>query len=775
MRSFSPTARGATAVAVAVSVWIGTGWGGTATVNAVSNYGSLAVAVFATLSTAAAARRSAGRRRAAWTMLAIAVGGWALGTATWIYYDTVLHIPPFPSPADFAYLMFPVAACIGLALFPTGYTGHSPSRLAIDAFIIAAALFQISWVTVLQPVYEAGGTSRFAMGLSLAYPVGDVVVIMVALLVLARARTGQRRTLALLTTGAILMAVSDSVFVHLTARNTIGTASVADIGWVLALLCIGLAGLPHGGELGVAHLRPPSRAALSLPYLPTAVAVAVCAPVCFRTPGMGGLFVSSVLLVVAVMARQFFVVRENRALLKVVADQAMRDPLTGLANRALFNDRITHAMQLRQRDRQAAAVLSLDLDDFKLVNDNLGHPAGDVLLKLVAERIRSCVRPGDTVARLGGDEFAILMEGSTEHARVVAHRVISAFDETFAVDGHDLLLRPSVGLALAAPDDSDLTADELLKHADVAMYSAKRSRIGGVHTFDAELHGHGHGDPAGLIEAIGAGRSGATTVELLGQLRHAIDHDGLSVVYQPKFDLEDGRVAGVEALVRWPHPERGLLGPDEFLPLVREHGLTRALTDVVLTRTLDDVCGWRRRGFDVPVAVNVFAPSLCDLALPDRILGELHDRALGPEVLTIEITEDLLLDDLERASAVLADLRWHGVRVAIDDFGSGYSALRYLSELPIDEVKLDRGFIAPILDDPRAAAIVRAVVDLAHVLGVTTVAEGVENEATAIRLREYGCEVAQGFHFSRPITAADVGELLATASAARAPASARSS
>lgn len=199
---------------------------------------------------------------------------------------------------------------------------------------------------------------------------------------------------------------------------------------------------------------------------------------------------------------------------------------------------------------------------------------------------------------------------------------------------------------------------------------------------------------------------------------------------------------GVEALVRWPHPERGLLGPDEFLPLVREHGLTRALTDFVLARALDDVCGWRRRGFDVPVAVNVFAPSLSDLALPDRILGELHDRTLSPAVLTIEITEDLLLDDLERASAVLAALRWHGVRVAIDDFGSGYSALRYLGELPIDEVKLDRGFIAPILDDRRAAAIVRAVVDLAHVLGVTTVAEGVENEATAIRLREYGCEVA---------------------------------
>jgi diguanylate cyclase (GGDEF)-like protein len=464
---------------------------------------------------------------------------------------------------------------------------------------------------------------------------------------------------------------------------------------------------------------------------------------------------------------------ENRRLHLVVSDQAMRDPLTGLANRALFNDRLTHAMQMHLREHQPVAVLSLDLDDFKLVNDNLGHPAGDALLVLVAERILACVRTGDTVARVGGDEFAVLLEGRTEQSRLVAQKLMAAFDDLFLIDGHDLLLRPSIGLAVATADDTELSAQGLVRHADVAMHSAKRSRTGGVHTFDPEMHPLDPNAPTGAPMG-GAGRTGSSTVRLLGQLRHAIDHAGLSLVYQPKFGLRDGELVGVEALVRWPHPERGLLGPDQFLPLVREHGLMRSVTDLVIGQALDDAARWQADGFRVPMAVNMFAPSLCDLSLPDRIQRSLDDRGLSPDVLTIEITEDLLLDNVDRTRTVLDSLRERGVRVAIDDFGSGYSALGYLCELPIDEIKLDRQFIAPILVDPRAAAVVRAVVDLAHELGMTTVAEGVENAATSAMLREYGCDVAQGFHYSMPLTAADLRELLPGVTS-RAPASSRSS
>lgn len=771
MRRIPLLASSATVVAVGLSVWLVAGWGGDAVVSNACNYGGLAVAVFATTCAGLAARWSEGRRRVSWTLLALAVGGWAVGSALWVYYEAA-GIAPFPSVADAAYLLFPVAAGIGLALFPTGYSGHSHIRLAIDGFIIAAALFQISWVTVLQGVDAARGTSRFALGLSLAYPVGDLVVIMVALLVLARARTGQRRTLAMLTIGVILMALSDSAFTYLTANGGYRPGSVSDIGWLAGLLVIGLAALlsHRGREVDGTPLRPPSRLAMSLPYLPTAVAIVVCAPICLRTPGMGALFLSSVLLVGAVMARQFFVVGENRRLLEVVADQAMRDPLTGLANRALFNDRLAHAMQLYERDSRTVSVLSIDLDDFKLVNDNLGHHAGDDLLVLVAQRLLGCARTGDTVARLGGDEFAMLVEGREDYSRLVAHRVVQAFDELFVVDGHDLLVRASVGYAVAATGFDRIDADELLTRADVAMYAAKRSRTGGVHAFNPEMHLVDADDRMRAVAATG--HPGAVTFRLLGQLRHAIEHGDLALLYQPKFDLREGRIVGVEALVRWPHPERGLLGPEQFLPLVREHGLMRAVTDVVVAKALDDAAGWRDRGCAVSMAVNVFAPSMCELSLPEKFLRELDARGLPPSMLTVEITEDLLLDHMDRTRAVVNRLRDHRMRVAIDDFGRGYSSLGYLCDLPIDEVKLDRRFIAPILVDPRAAAVVRAVVGLASSLEMTTVAEGVENAATVERLRAYGCGVAQGFHFSRPIPAADVEELV---SSRRAPASTRSS
>jgi diguanylate cyclase (GGDEF)-like protein len=481
-------------------------------------------------------------------------------------------------------------------------------------------------------------------------------------------------------------------------------------------------------------------------------------------------FLSLGLLVIVVLARHFIVVGKIRQLLVMAADQALRDPLTGLANRALFHDRLTHAMQLHQRDNQSVAVLSLDLDDFKMVNDNLGHPAGDALLVLAAERIRGCVRASDTVARLGGDEFAVLLEGRAGDAHVVAHRVVQAFDAPFLIDGHDLLVRPSVGLAVASGKGADASADALLKQADVAMYSAKRSRTSGVHMFTPDMY---LVDPDQNGLAGGTGGDGAGAVKLLGQLRHAIDNGGLSLVYQPKFDLRDETIVGVEALVRWPHAERGLLSPNTFLPLVREHGLMHLLTEYVLARAIDDAVEWHARGVGVPIAVNVFAPSLGDLSLPRQIVNALARRRLRTDALTVEVTEDLLLEDMARTRTVFDKLREDGIRIAIDDFGSGYSALSYLHDLPIDELKLDRQFIAPVLVDWRAAAIVRAVIDLAHVLGVTTVAEGVEDAATVARLREYGCDVAQGYYYSQPIDATAMLELLSATT--RAPAEATSS
>jgi len=753
----------ATAAGVVFAAWLIGGWGGYSTVRVVDDLGSVGFAVFTTVCAGLAARSAHGRQRRAWICLTVGLTGWAVGETIWAYYQLILGMEesPFPSVADVAYLVFPVGACLALVFFPVGFAGQSRIRLVLDGVIVAGALFEVSWVMLLQSAYDGGGgESRFALMVSLAYPVTDIVVLTVAVLVLARARTRQRLTLSLLTAGCVLIALADSAFVYLTADDAYASGSLIDVGWIAALLLLSAAALVSRRAVPTEEQKPqlPSRASTWLPYLPLALAAAVCTPRYLSTPSLGPVLVSSFVLMSAVMARQFVVVRENRRLLEAVAEQALRDPLTGLANRALFHDRLTHAVQLYQRERQSVAVLSLDLDHFKLVNDNLGHAAGDALLALAAQRLLGCVRPGDTVARLGGDEFAILIEGMHDQSGFVADRVIQAFDEPFIVDGHDLLLRPSVGLAVLTAEGAATSAEDLLKQADMAMYSAKRSRASGVHTFTAEMHlvdsreVNGHG-----------GRSGAGAVRMLGQLRHAIDHVGLTVVYQPIFDLRDEQIVGVEALVRWPHPERGLLGPDEFLPLVRQHGLMRSVTELVLARALDDAAEWRRKGVEVPIAVNLFAPSVGDLNLPNQIMRALADRNLTSAALTIEITEDLLLQNVDRARTVLHRLRERGIRIAIDDFGSGYSALSYLRELPIDEVKLDRKFIAPILDDPRAAAVVRAVVDLAHVLGVTTVAEGVEDAQTAWALREYGCEMVQGFYYSPPVGANELLDLVLTA------------
>ncbi len=753
---------GAVVVGVAFAAALISQWGGESMAFNVSQIGLQAFATFAVVCCAMAAWSAEGRQRKAWMAMTFGVTGWAIGAALWIYFESIAHVPPFPSLADAGYLMFPIGAALAMVLFPVGYSGHSRIRFVLDGLIVAGALFEISWVFVLRSIFESEGTSRFALTLALAYPVSEIAIVTVAVLVLARARTGQRTTLAMLSVGVLFMALSDSAFAYFTAHGMYASGHVIDIGWAVAFLIFGMAALigRRGPETEVAISQMPSRISMWLPYVPVAIAALVCFPAYIHTPGLAPILMSSTLLMSAVMARQYMVVRQNQRLLKMVADQALRDTLTGLANRDLFNDRLMHAVALHEHDSQSVAVLSMDLDDFKLVNDSLGHPAGDALLIQAAERLQGCVRTSDTVARVGGDEFAVLMEGLPELSRLVAHRVVSAFEEPFVIDGQQLLMRPSVGLAVASSANPDLSADLLLKQADVAMYSAKRSKSGGLHTFTPDMALADQGDielPTDAAE--GTERGGA--VRLLGELRHAIDHGDLAVFYQPKFDLRTGGIVGVEALVRWPHPKRGLLGPAHFLPLVRKRGLMRAVTDLVLTQALDDAAEWQAMGIGVPIAVNVFAPSLGDLDLPTHIASALAMRGLSPEDLTIEITEDFLLDNIDRTRSVLERLRQRGIRIAIDDFGSGYSALWYLRELAIDEVKLDRHFIAPIRVDPRAAAVVRGVVDLAHVLGVTTVAEGVENAETAERLREFGCEVAQGYYYSPPVSAAAMMNMLA--------------
>ena len=724
---------------------------------------SLVLAVVATVFSALAAQSARGRLRAAWAALTIGLLGWAIGEAIWAYYELVLHEYPFPSVADAAYLMMSVCACAAMLLFPTTHTARSRARMLFDAVIVAASLFVVFWFSVLQPVFEAGSESNLGRVVSLAYPTLDLVTLTIVAYVAVGAGSYQRLPLSLLALAMTSIALADSAFAYLSATDQYSSGHVTDIGWVAGLLLITVAAAAsREGESGRRDsVELPSWASVWVPYAPVMAAGLVAAIQPVEELRSIPMLSTAALLGVAIVARQFLVVSENRRLVANVAEQALRDPLTGLANRDLFRDRLDHAMQFVRRDGLTVGVIVLDLNDFRMVNETLGHDVGDELLILVGRRIAGCVRLGDTVARLGGNEFAVLVEDDVDHVYLVAQRVVEALDESLVINGRKLLVRPSVGLALAESDGRDLSAEELFQRANRAMTSAKRSRLAGVTTFtdDLDLGEERDGQAISGTAPPGAG-SGAEMLRLLGELRHAIDHSELDLAYQPQFDLTTGKIVGVEALLRWPHPTRGVLGPEEFLPLVRRHGLMGAVTAFVLGRALDGAVRWQAVDAGIPVAINFFAPSIVDLRLPDQIAHALAERGLGAAALTVEVTEDLFMTNIGNARSVLNRLRESGTRVSVDDFGSGYSALSYLRDLPIDEVKLDREFVASVLADPRAAAVVSAVVNLARALGLTAVVEGVETAEVAAVLKDLGCDVGQGYYFSPPLTLEELLEVL---------------
>ncbi|MCV7153263.1 putative bifunctional diguanylate cyclase/phosphodiesterase [Mycolicibacterium pyrenivorans] len=757
-----PNARLLGAVIVAVGAGFSalqlSDWSGQPAIRFAADLVVLAIALFATVCAATAARRLLGRRRAAWACVAFGAGGFAAGQLVWAYNGLVRGTVEFQSWADVGYAMQPIGTVLGLMFLLGGHPRATRLRVLLDGVIMAGALFGATWVMLLNTVYAARVMKPTALALTLAYPFADIAVVTIALLLLVRVPAGDRAMVAMLTAGLVLIAVADTAYAYVTTVEGQYLESIS-LGYAWGFLAIGGAALVSRGASRGSEAQPwvPSRVSMWLPFVPVTIAVAVCAPV--MVPMLGPLYIVGIITVFAVMIRQYLVLDQSHRLLAEVSDQVMRDPLTGLASRTLFQSRLDRAMEAPRSDTRSVAVLLMDLDDFKLVNDSHGHAMGDAMLVRFAERLSGAVRPCDTAARLGGDEFAVLMEGDDGSVQTVAQRVVHAFDGPFTVAGHELWVRPSVGLAMTMTDGAEITADELLMQADVAMYAAKKSRSGGLHVFGADM-AHSENSAGVLVADTRSRAGGRIASRQLTELRLAIEHGGLSVVYQPKFDVRTRQIVGVEALVRWPHPRRGLLVPEQFLPLVREHGLMRSVTSLVLDRALDDAARWYAKGVGVPVAVNVFAPSISDTDLPGQLVHALDSRCLPPEILTVEITEDQLLQDMAQTPVVLTMLRDCRIRIAIDDFGSGYSALWYLRDFLVDEVKLDREFIAPILTQPASAAIVRAVIDLAHVLGVIPVAEGVENAETAARLLEYGCDVAQGYYYSPPLPAPAVLELL---------------
>lgn len=427
-------------------------------------------------------------------------------------------------------------------------------------------------------------------------------------------------------------------------------------------------------------------------------------------------------------------ITETQRALDVLEHQATTDELTGLANRTLWHDRVTQALStLRREEAREVVLMLLDLDHFKLVNDELGHAAGDEVLKQVAQRLRAALRDSDTLARLGGDEFAILMPAVPGGARAgehVAAKILGCFEQPFHAADRELFMNASIGIAVS-PDHGE-TVEVLLNHADIAMYRAKRSD--GHYSFYAD-----------------GGNSGTRQLQFSGQLRDALDRNEFELHYQPKLRLQDRQVCGVEALLRWQHPQHGLVRPGQFLPVAEQIGLMAPITSWVLVTALRQCKAWQEAGMHMPVSVNVSARDFQNPRLLERIRGALDVAGVDGECLEIEITEDILMADLERGAAVLDRLRALGVAVAIDDFGTGYSSLAHLKGLAINTLKIDKSFLSDMARDGHDAMIVRSIIDLGHNLGFRLVAEGVEDEQACALLTELGCDAVQGYHVSRPL------------------------
>jgi len=442
------------------------------------------------------------------------------------------------------------------------------------------------------------------------------------------------------------------------------------------------------------------------------------------------------------LARDFnTLTAELKDLYGTLEKMAFSDPLTGLPNRALFNDRVDRIIVISERQQTRFALFMMDLDRFKQVNDTLGHSIGDKLLQQVAERLQGALRKSDTIARLqdetlarlGGDEFAAVlpMVGSGDYAGLAAKRILSEMHEPFVIESHSFNVGISIGIAIYPDNGAD--ADTLMRRADVAMYQAKQNQRG-IAFYDSEQDRHS-----------------VFQLTLEPELRSALERDTLQLYFQPKIDMAGGRICGAEALLRWNHPERGFIPPDAFIPIAEQTGLIEPLTRWVLNKALEQCSQWHAAGFPISVAVNLSARSLHNANIIDHVAQALVNWDVSPRYLYLELTESAIMADPERAMELLTRLHNMGVVLSVDDFGTGYSSLAYLKKLPVDEIKIDKSFVMDMNRDSNDSVIVRSTIDLAHNMSLKVVAEGVEDQDILQHLTSLRCDIVQGYFLSRPL------------------------
>ena len=684
------------------------------------------------------ARRSTGRLRLSWLLVGGGAAAWAAGQAIWSYYEIVRGVPtPFPSLADAGYLLLPILALIGLLVRPShAFMGRGRLRVGLDALLVLVSLFTVSWASAFGEVYRGAGDALASRLVSLAYPAGDVALLTVVVIVLAYAAAGRRAGLLWLGAGLAVFAVGDSGFAYLTATGSYSTGNLVDACWASGFLV-----MAWGAALDDSVSAPSDRArsylAVVLPFAPTLVGLAVLGSQLHGSGTDDMLLAAGVLMVVVLLTRQVVVVTDNHRLVEQMRYQAFHDPLTGLSNRALFHDRLVHAIELERRDRRGLAVVLIDLDNFKVVNDSLGHGFGDQLLVEVGRRLRQAARSGDTVARLGGDEFAILLETGGGAAAEIARRALAALAEPCRLDGRQVATAASIGICLL--DGAGVaSAEEMLQRADIAMYSAKRAGKGQTRLYTTELAGTAN-DELDLQAA------------LLADLAEA----RIDVRFQPILTMER-HLAGVEALARWRFRQTPV-SPAVFIQIARELGCVHLLDEAVLVKAIPVVAPLG----ELKLGVNVDRATLAQPGYPARVRELLDAGGLVPGRLVVEVLE---VDHVERdpaAMASLAALRRLGVIVSVDDFGAGYANLSRVRILRPDVIKIDRSLVEGS-DEPAGATLLLTAVSMGRQVGAAVVAEGVETAEQFAAVLAAGCDGVQGYYLSRPLSETALHEFART-------------
>ena len=698
--------------------------------------GWLQGATYVTIAVLAALRPIlVGADRRLWTWVAAALALRAAGFVVFLAYVREQQPPPYPSLADACWIAMTVALGVGLVQYAGAHVRRMTTTVALDAIVgaLASAALALALLWGTLQALTAPGVPSDALGTNLAYPIADVALVLIVVATLAAFAWHPPAGTWLLAFAVVGWVVNDSVFLYQATAGTFRPGSLLAALSIVTTALIALAA--WWPEPDVVDARPRWLPGLVLPatFALTCLGVLVAASV-FDVPFAAVLLATAGLVVALV--RTILTFRDVRAMAEV-RREARTDELTGVANRRAFNERLERALRRRDPDRPLA-LLIVDLDDFKDVNDTLGHHHGDELLSLVAPRLEIALRAEDLLARIGGDEFAVLLDGANaDLAAMVAERLGAGIRRPFPVAGRDLPVEASIGIAVFPDHATDPT--DLLRCADLAMYDAKASNDR-YRFFRAEHH-----------------RGTRERLETIDRLRLALVNDELELHYQPQVDLRTGEVTGVEALVRWRHPDAGLLGPAKFLPQAESGGLMPELSLSVLDMALGQLARWRSAGHDITMAVNLSVTNLLDLDVPGQVSVLLAAHGVPGNRLVLELTEDLFMADPARGERVIRRLLDADVRIVVDDYGTGYSSLGYLRDLrDIAGLKLDRSFVTTLDSDPRARAIVASTIGLAQALGLELVAEGVETEHVRDELAALGCEQAQGYLFCRPCPAGEL-------------------